>query len=205
MDDIALLLSCSPAGGVTAKNNLQVGIPPKQPSGCSGLLQLWTCLWDAPEDTKVVHVDITWPAAMPSTAQIQMFLLLAAFPNGYLSNATILIPRTYKYLHHDWHVVVFLITTSSFPLIQIVTDWNIAPLRNAYIFQDCVQGDFRLVLWNLQGRSYGKLSRRRLLSWGAIWAWAVCSHWLPAQSYLVLVPWPLPCLTWPHIWTKQSN
>lgn len=32
MDDIALLPSCSLAGGVTAKNNLQLGIPPKQPS-----------------------------------------------------------------------------------------------------------------------------------------------------------------------------
>lgn len=81
MDDIALLLSCSLASGVTAKNNLQLGISPRQPSGCSGLSQAGTCLRDAPDDTKVVHLHSNWPAAVPSTAQIQMFLLPAAFPN----------------------------------------------------------------------------------------------------------------------------
>lgn len=32
------------------------------------------------------------------------------------ANATMLTPRTYKHLHENWHVVVFLLTTSSFPL-----------------------------------------------------------------------------------------
>lgn len=34
----------------------------------------------------------------------------------FVTNAIMLIPRIYKYLHHDWHVAVFLLTTRSFPL-----------------------------------------------------------------------------------------
>lgn len=53
------------------------------------------------------------------------------------ANATILIPRTYKYLHHDWHVVVFLITTSSFPLTSGQTNSDCHRLEY-YISKECI-------------------------------------------------------------------
>lgn len=58
-------------------------------------------------------------------------------------------------------------------------------------------GGFQTSVVPLQWRSYGRLFRRRPLLSGPIWAWAVCSHWLPAQSHRVPVPWSLPGLTRP--------
>lgn len=115
---VTLLCFSPPAGGVTAGSHLQLGIPSKQPSGFSGLSQEWTCLWDAPEDTKVVHLHNDWLAAVPSTAQHKgprHFCCQLHFQMS-ITDPTMLISRTYKYLHYDWHVVVFLLATRSFPL-----------------------------------------------------------------------------------------
>lgn len=200
MDNIALLLSCSLAGKWLLKKMCSWGSHQGSPQAALASHRYELVFETLQRTQKWCTFTASGQQLCPVQLRSRCFCCQLHFQIS-IANAMMLIPRTYKYLHHDWHVVVFCLTTSSFPLTSGQTNSDCHRLEYCtskeyiYFYGLCAQGDFRLVLCHLLWRSSGKLSRRRppmRCHLGLSWVQPLAA----SPESPVLVPWPLPCLTW---------